>query len=116
NGAAVAVGGAGPGNGIVEHALVVEAVLIGAAVLHFHGVQHHLQAAIHFAEAVFVGHPHVFEIGDIGAFVLQGMHRLDLDAGQIHGHHKDGEPLVLGDIRVGAGQQVNVVGEVAAGG
>ena len=46
----------------------------------------------------------------VDVVVPQELHRDDADARRVHGHQEHGDALVLGDVRVGAGGQPDVVG------
>ncbi len=79
--------------------------------------ERHLPALPHFADALrvrnaHIGEEHFVEAG--GAARL--LDRPHLHAGRLHREMKHRQPLVLGGVRVRAGEQQTVVGELRAGG
>ena len=98
-------------------AQVIElADLIADAVL---GVQRAVQdrpAVVDLAEPVPVGDADIGVVGEVGPLVADGGQRLDLDAWGVHGDQEHGQALVLGQGRVGPGDQEDVRGVLGAGG
>ena len=62
------------------------------------------------------GNAHVRVEGRVGALLLEGVDRVDLEARVVGRHDEQGDALVLGDVGVGAGQQQDVGGEISAAG
>ena len=58
---------------------------------------------------------HVVEEDDVRALARQRVHRLDLDTRLVELHEEHREPRVLRDVRVGAGEEEDVVGDVGVG-
>ena len=98
-------------------AQVVElADLIADAVL---GVQRAVQdrpAVVDLAQSVPVGDADIAVVGDVGPLVTDGGQRLDLDARGVHGDEEHGQALVLGQGRVGPGDEEDVRAVLGAGG
>ena len=80
------------------------------------GHAHDRPAAVHLTEPPLITDPHRVEKGGVGTFGGHGGHRLDLYPRGVHGHQEHGQALVLGHIRVGAGQQQDPVRLVGHGG
>src|SRR5690554_474328 len=74
---------------------------------------HDRDPLIHFANAIVVAQTHIAQIGDVSAFVLQGMHRMYFNARQIHGSKKQRQARMLGRLRISAYQQKDIVRQIA---
>ncbi|MDT4849186.1 hypothetical protein FQZ97_832990 [compost metagenome] len=97
------------------HVPEADAVLV-AAVLQLQGRGHHRGASVDLADAVAVGQAHAAQVGDVGALVLHGVHRVHLDARQVHRHQEQGQAGVFRCVRIGACEQETVIGQVRRGG
>ena len=74
-------------------------------------------AAVQFAEEAVAGDADVVEVDLVEALaVVHLADGLDGDARRLHGEEEVGDAAVLGGVGVGAGEEVDVVGVVGAGG
>ena len=83
------------------------------------GVQRAVQggpAVVDLPDAVPVGEPDVAVVADVGRLVADGGQRLALEPGRAGRHQEHGQALVLGQRRVGPGDQEDVRGVLGVGG
>ena len=74
-------------------------------------------AAVELAEDGVLGDADVVEVDLVEALAVVGLaDGLDGDAGRLHREEEVGDAAVLGGLGVGAGEEVDVLGEVGAGG
>ena len=85
------------------------------AVLGVERLSQHRPARVDLAEPVLVVDAYIAVIDDIGAIAVDGAHALDLDARGIERHQKHGQALVLCRLRIGVGDQKDVLTLVRAG-
>ncbi len=73
---------------------------------------HDAPPGVNLPDAGGIRHPDLVVERDVGALAAHRVHARDLDAGRVHRHEEHREALVLGGLRVRAGQQEHVVGLV----
>src|SRR5215208_3849796 len=76
----------------------------------------HGPAVVHVAQPVLVVDADVAVVHDVGAVAVDRTDALDFDARRIQRHQKHGQGLVLWRIRIGVGDQKDVLAVVGAGG
>ena len=86
------------------------------AVLGVQRFAQHRPAAVDLTEAVAVVDTDVAVVDDVGAVAVDGPDALDLDARRVQRHQEHGEALVFRRIRVGVGDQEDVLAVMRAGG
>ncbi len=105
--------------GLVHHDRhVLQAVRRGfhRTVLDVERFTHDGPAGVHVSESVLVVDADIAVVDDVGAVAVDGADALDLDARRVERDQKHGEALVLRRIRVGVGDEVDVLAVVCAGG
>ena len=89
---------------------------IASAMLQLQRCAQNPRSAIDLADAITIGQAHIAIEGRVGAFLLHGMDREDFDARGLAGHQEHGDSGMFGRVRIGAGDQEDIVGEFCAGG
>ncbi len=77
---------------------------------------HDVPAAVDLPDPARIRDSHVAVVGDVGPLPADGVDRGDLDSGTVEGDEEQGEPAVLGDVRVRPGEEEDVSGLVGEGG
>ena len=102
---------------LAHHRDSLQPVVFGfdGAVLHVERTPQHSPAAVDSADAVSIVDPHVAVEDDVGAVAVDGANGLDVDARRVERHQKHGQVLVFWRVRVGVGQQEDVLRVVRVG-
>ena len=102
---------------LAHHRDSLQPVVFGfdGAVLHVERTPQHSPAAVDSADAVSILDPHVAVEDDVGAVAVDGANGLDVDARRVERHQKHGQVLVFWRVRVGVGQEEDVLRVVRVG-
>ncbi len=84
-------------------------VALDGAVLVVERLPQHGPAAVDLTDAVLVVDAHIAVVGDVGAVAVDGAEGLDLDTGRVQRNQEHRQALVFRRVRVGVGDQEDVV-------